>query len=567
MTTVNWERASGDLVEEIIAAFILLDNPRGNRITPSRGDKGIDVQVEVDGRWNIYQIKKFAHNLTTSQKNQIQESWDTFVAETLPHNDIRSWTLVLPWDPTREQLAWLHELTEGHNVDVQWWGRAQLDGLASQRPDVVDYYFGDGGREVKNLMAQMLALNSPLSAAADRPSFLAGLSERLLEITRALSQLDPFYKYVVDLRTGTVGEWNKEDAQGAAFVQYLQVTDEQYTITRLFPLSAESWWLHPIGGTLALDAPEGSEEAGKVSDFFDYGTPFTNVPGELIDVHGPPGLVEAGPGLFSTVLIESTVKLHPLELQLANPTNEILERLPLTNVTGNGAPQGHGMTIEAQDLSGTLSFRFRTNARDREIFDFRFASCVGKSPAAVLPAIRFLARLDGANPFSLAVRGGRPVLAPMIRENPTRQRATEFMTFLDDLVLIQQYSDTAITIPDLSRCTHGELHSVQTAAKVLRGETATWNAGTGTFRSDAIDPNDPAFSVHGQVTVAAQEPIAIILDGHRTELDAWMTVVSMGTVIETEGVDSDGFVTLKIDRGVVTAEMISPEGSDDESAD
>ncbi len=76
MTTVNWERQSGDGVEEFAAALILLDNPQGNRITPSKGDGGIDLQVPSNGQWDIFQVKKFAHTLTGSQKNQIKESWE-----------------------------------------------------------------------------------------------------------------------------------------------------------------------------------------------------------------------------------------------------------------------------------------------------------------------------------------------------------------------------------------------------------------------------------------------------------------------------------------------------------
>jgi hypothetical protein len=58
MTTVNWEREPGEKVEEFAAALLLLKHPHGNRITPSRGDRGVDVRVwSLDG-YDIYQVKR-----------------------------------------------------------------------------------------------------------------------------------------------------------------------------------------------------------------------------------------------------------------------------------------------------------------------------------------------------------------------------------------------------------------------------------------------------------------------------------------------------------------------------
>ena len=41
----------------------------------SSGDNGIDLQVKNgDGTYDVYQVKKFAHTLKTSQKSQIKKS-------------------------------------------------------------------------------------------------------------------------------------------------------------------------------------------------------------------------------------------------------------------------------------------------------------------------------------------------------------------------------------------------------------------------------------------------------------------------------------------------------------
>ncbi|MFD0884251.1 hypothetical protein ACFQ08_06765 [Streptosporangium algeriense] len=45
MTTVNWEREPGEKIEEFVAAMLLIEHPHGNRITPSRGDQGVDTWI------------------------------------------------------------------------------------------------------------------------------------------------------------------------------------------------------------------------------------------------------------------------------------------------------------------------------------------------------------------------------------------------------------------------------------------------------------------------------------------------------------------------------------------
>ncbi|GIU54301.1 hypothetical protein NicSoilC12_00500 [Arthrobacter sp. NicSoilC12] len=557
---MNWERESGDRVEEFAAALILLDNPKGNRITPSRGDGGIDLQVESDGQWDIYQVKKFAHTLTRSQKNQIKESWERFLAETLPLKDVRSWTLVIPWDPTREQLAWLDGLTNGYTFEVHWLGRAQLDGLAAGRPAVVDYYFGDGGQRITSLMEQMLALGNGTPTDQQGAGVIERIVERQQQILEALSHIDPFYKYVVDIRTGNANDVEESqlhaDARGASFIQYVQISEEQYAGIRVLPLSAESPWLRPIGGTFVFTPPPGSDQAEALADFLNYGTGFTAMPGELTDVKGPPGLVEPGAGLFSVFPVYAESSMPPLELQVNSPGEGVILRLPLTNIKAVSAPRGDGFSLTAEDASGTLSFGFKRRTyegRGQETFNFRAQSCVGKYPSDVLPAITFLSQMDGENEVSLGVRGGRPLLKPLTGENASRNRASALVSFLEDLILIQQHTHEPLKIPDLEACSQNERDAVGAIAKMLRGEKAEgrWN----TFTTDGIDVEHPMFSKPSRITLVTEEPMSLTLEGVRTELDAWMRVSTSG-VPEARSLGTDGLLTVSVTDGKLISEMI-----------
>lgn len=78
MSRVAWPVLGGGEVETLLSN--LIDNWSGKslRIRPSKGDYGIDVIIpssEDPNRWDVYQIKKFAQNLSANQKGQVEKSF------------------------------------------------------------------------------------------------------------------------------------------------------------------------------------------------------------------------------------------------------------------------------------------------------------------------------------------------------------------------------------------------------------------------------------------------------------------------------------------------------------
>lgn len=74
---VEWTRMSGDEVEDVVAIMLLREHRRGTHIRPSQGDGGIDVLIPAtapDEAPTVYQVKKFATNLGSSEKRQIKDS-------------------------------------------------------------------------------------------------------------------------------------------------------------------------------------------------------------------------------------------------------------------------------------------------------------------------------------------------------------------------------------------------------------------------------------------------------------------------------------------------------------
>ena len=109
---VEWLALGGDEVETLLANLIYNHDGRAIRIRPSQGDYGIDIIIPAAAKpekWDVYQVKKFAQNLTSGQKAQIVESFGRVLVGMLRRNvPLNNWYMVLPLDPTLENyLDWL----------------------------------------------------------------------------------------------------------------------------------------------------------------------------------------------------------------------------------------------------------------------------------------------------------------------------------------------------------------------------------------------------------------------------------------------------------------------------
>lgn len=90
---IPWTRYSGEDIESVLATLISLEERDAIKIRPSRRDGGIDLIVYPDTETvNVYQIKKFAENLKSSQKAQIENSWKELLTTTADlHLKINNW--------------------------------------------------------------------------------------------------------------------------------------------------------------------------------------------------------------------------------------------------------------------------------------------------------------------------------------------------------------------------------------------------------------------------------------------------------------------------------------------
>ena len=148
---IEWTRLSGEQVEELVAVLINLEYEKSTRITPSRGDGGVDI-ISPDrnsgNRFEIYQVKKFSSTLNPNQKRQIESSLKSLMNdERWKVINITNWNLVTPYNPTPELYNWFNGLTKTYEFKAHWLGLDFIEGLACKYPEVCDYFINNRSDE------------------------------------------------------------------------------------------------------------------------------------------------------------------------------------------------------------------------------------------------------------------------------------------------------------------------------------------------------------------------------------------------------------------------------------
>jgi hypothetical protein len=155
------------------------------------------VPLGGDDGFAIYQVKAFAANLTSSQKEQIEHSYRRLSQFAVDKElKISRWYLT-PLDGTHENHMWLATVTNATNDYEQWRGLTYLDGLAAKFPEVVDYYLADGRDRLQQAM-QSLAAAIGIGGFPPPADLTSGSSiDGLAGIHETINKCDPHYRYDV----------------------------------------------------------------------------------------------------------------------------------------------------------------------------------------------------------------------------------------------------------------------------------------------------------------------------------------------------------------------------------
>ena len=307
---IPWSELSGDTVERIMAAYICLENPDCIHVRPSVGDAGIDVIRSLgDNKIEVYQIKKFASSLSPSQKSQVKKSWERLIKYAQENGLVLvNWYLVMPLDPTRENLRWFKELTVSFETRTCWYGKSHVDAWTAKMPYVADYYI-DGNKNATLTIAKELLEAARLPDVTDRE----GLKSQLVAIQSLLGDIDPNYTYDFQL----LHDFDFEAPLVFRSCPGLVVTTIERTkqggaikIDVLAKHSAAAE-LAPISGTFTLFA-DNDEHKGQLRDYVDFGIPLKSFPAK-ISTHGEALFTDVDEDCIGTVSMyehSSSISMH-----------------------------------------------------------------------------------------------------------------------------------------------------------------------------------------------------------------------------------------------------------------
>lgn len=477
---IPWTRYSGEDVESVLATFISLEERNAIKIRPSRGDGGIDLIVYLDAETvDIYQIKKFAENLKNSQKAQIENSWQELSATTaVLHVKINSWHLVMPLDPTNENLRWAKELVEPSGTKFIWDGLSRVDGWASKYPEVIDYYFSNGKEEISEYAAKLLSMAN-LPDCSD-PVIL---ENRLRDLCSNLDKLDPYYAYSVHV----LSEYDKRDdfctrAPGVVMSQILVTPGAGRIAIDVIEKTPIASMLHPLTFSVKIIAGT-DEEKEQVQNYIEYGMPFTSLPAEVIDqdCQLPVGRSYEG---FRRGIIKSFDLNTSNCIRSASLFWEGCGELQLiVDKTTHGTK---GVFFSAHDDTETFKLNFKWDASQPGgtlNYEFSFSNLANKRSRDVARTYRFLSEATDKK-VDLRINGTSALSFNLHIRDDLIDLINKIYGLAVALETVNRAADSEMPFPDVYKTTKGEIANLRDAARLLDGESVVYSWESHWFNLD-----------------------------------------------------------------------------------
>lgn len=364
---ISWGTYSGEDIERIIATYICRMFPDSVHIRPSSGDGGIDVfRTLENGSIAVYQIKKFASNLTNSQKQQIKRSWNSLIEyvekEALV---LAQWNLTMPLNPTKENLIWFKELTSESNAEAHWVGLTQIEDWAAKMPDIADYYING------NYLAKTEEIKQFLSAAGF-PDITnkKGICDKLISVQNTLNDSDPNYAYDLHLISGFTCDESLafRTKPGLVMTSLEDIPGRGMVKIDVFARHAAATELDPIRTNVTFLA-DTDEDRKRLKDFLDYGTPLKRFPALIKENHRNCLFGAEDESLSGSVSIMAYESERKFDLALLNacghsiPVKQQAHHSGRKGFVWKGADDMGVLSIDmkATDINGKLEYTITSN--------------------------------------------------------------------------------------------------------------------------------------------------------------------------------------------------------------
>lgn len=566
---VDWGARDGNEVEAVVANLLYNEYGRAIRVRPGQGDFGIDIIIpatEESEPWDVYQVKKYAANLTSSQKAKIVESFSRLliglVRESLPIND---WYLVTPLNPTvlsdlrgwfsdlpesaiahaktldkgaltNDEEAVVREWLDAPDRKIEWKGLPFCNNLAAKHWYVVDYYLY-GGRDriraatdsVAGLLAGDMKARQPSDAVPGNGS--AALLEPgeivdHLTLLDSVLDTDPHFIYGHGI-TPTEPTMEYEPGIVAATIQRLP--SGKWLFFKIYQRSAQSLEERPIPVDLEFTFAEGTQEKVAYEQWLKYGKPFQAPARFSIDLPGGLGTDDA----------EGTVSIpaphdrdaYRLRMRIVDPEATTLAELEFT-MHSTTAPDGTGAWATGTDPSGLIGNEGFYSAAPgvEQRVNFTLAPLGGEVAANAQPAVRFARHLEAPNKIQLA--GPVGVFYDMLELTSAQGMVPPLIDRLvTSLATIQTRTSEIIQIPDISVTTMDEVRDIHRVARLLDGDI-----NVGEWRRESIDGVAPGTNELGDhLQMQFDIPLRVRTGDKIVDVGTVEQTILSATVVEIDG--------------------------------
>lgn len=549
MARIEWSALSGDEVETVVSMLIYNKHPRATRIRPSQGDFGIDVMVPhaADGalatsaggaqdpvQMDVYQIKKFATNLESTQKTQIENSFRRVLIGLIRRGiALTDWYLVMPLDPTLENLDWFTQmpddvidrmfadtnlaLTDKEKTTItawrkapdriiKWEGLLYCESLASKYWFVADYYLHGGNERIRDAVAEVSKilqrdLTLPTNSRNGRSTSILEpneLRDHLQRLGRVLDG-DPHFRYGFSIDPVTPQLLVEQGLVGAT----QEIFPDGSTLTfRIYARFSEATKERPIPIKLRFMFEPGSAEQQAFDDWRKYGKPVT-LPAH-VDVDFPGGLGQRNTdGLVSISAAKDTS--FERRYRIVDPDHTVLAEVKFSLVSSIG-PDGTGAWFHGHDPSGVLTIEGHADFTERTSkFDFTWGDATGLEAGAVSPAAYFVANLCYPNRLQVAEAYGAFQTYDTIPEGQEPLLPRILARYIRALAIMRDNTSVPFTIPDIDTVTPEEAAATLRTGTLLEGQTIV-----GTWEPVEIVGSDLATPVYDCELVIIQPLTAVI---------------------------------------------------------
>lgn len=542
MARVEWTRHSGDDVEAVVAMFVNREHPDSVRITPSRGDGGVDIlhrRGATDRTDVVYQVKKYTGPLSSRQMDEVEKSLRRLMEDPRWERlNVSTWYLVTPWDPTPEAETWLQQLGAKHGLTAIWRGLGYVEQLAARYPDILDYYLYGGRNRNEEAYKTAMAI---IGLERVEPGLdVQGLVNRIRLALRTLDT-DPHYRY--ELRIGE-GEFRNPPDSPDLVMSWMtrNVNDSRWVAVDVIARCAASIQERPIVVKGRFIADQGSDFESCLREFFHYGAPFTSpegaYEGEIDAPGGLSGRIERA-RVAVTPTSENLGDNPQLHLEVLDPDGNVLAEVDVDRVDRSRGTTGVRVVLEEVHDVFMVEDRYNLNA-NTATRNLRFGDFTGQPVMVVQPALSFISHCHAPNVVRVSLRHTPPAQGRIdinwqfTLPEDMQHKLRETASVIDSLALIQQHTSAPIRVPNFDMVPPEQIMRWHLAARLLQGEdiTVTYPEGGCFIVKFDTDIETP------EGTFGIAVPLIVHVGEQQVDLgqvEAWLTDAMLVERVEHEG--------------------------------